>query len=101
MERNPNISSHSFRIGFITQLWKNTNDIELVRHVIGNVEIDITSQEVENISEKNSGFSWGGRENISETISGFIWGRFGCLKFREKIGEYFGAACKFGEEFPG
>ena len=27
MDRNPNLSSHSFRVGFITQLWRDTNDI--------------------------------------------------------------------------
>ena len=27
----PNLKSHSFRISFITQLWKATNDIEFVR----------------------------------------------------------------------
>ena len=27
----PNLKSHSFRSGFITKLWKDTNDIEFVR----------------------------------------------------------------------
>ena len=35
MDRNPNLSTHSFRIGFITQLWRDTNDIEFVRQAIG------------------------------------------------------------------
>ena len=30
MDRNPNLSSHSFRVSFITQLWRDTNDIEFV-----------------------------------------------------------------------
>jgi len=30
----PNLKSHSFQISFITQLWKDTNDIEFVRQVI-------------------------------------------------------------------
>jgi integrase len=52
MDRNPNLSSHSFRVGFITQLWKDTNDIEFVRQAIGHAKIDTTSQYVENLSEK-------------------------------------------------
>ena len=52
MDRNPNLSSHSFRIGFITQLWRDTNDIEFVRQAIGHAKIDTTSQYVENLSEK-------------------------------------------------
>ena len=27
----PNITSHSFRIGYITQLWKDSKDIEFVK----------------------------------------------------------------------
>ena len=42
MDRNPNISSHSFRVGFITQLWRDTNDIEFVRQAIGHAKIDTT-----------------------------------------------------------
>ena len=30
----PNITSHSFRIGYISQLWKDTKDIEFVRQTI-------------------------------------------------------------------
>ena len=52
MDRNPNLSSHSFRVGFITQLWKDTNDIEFVRQAIGHAKIDTISQYVENLSEK-------------------------------------------------
>ena len=52
MDRNPNLSSHSFRVGFITQLWRDTNDIEFVRQAIGHAKIDTTSQYVENLSEK-------------------------------------------------
>jgi len=52
MDRNPNLSSHSFRVGFITQLWRDTNDIEFVRQAIGHSKIDTTSQYVENLSEK-------------------------------------------------
>jgi hypothetical protein len=31
----PNITSHSFRIGSISQLWKDTKDIEFVKQTIG------------------------------------------------------------------
>jgi integrase len=48
----PNITSHSFRIGFITQLWKDTQDIEFVRQVIGHVTVQSTSSYVENLSDK-------------------------------------------------
>jgi len=54
MDRNPNLSSHSFRVGFITQLWRDTNDIEFVRQAIGHAKIDTTTQYVENFSEKES-----------------------------------------------
>jgi len=43
MDQNPYISSHSFRVGFITQLWRDTNDIEFVRQAIGHAKIDTTS----------------------------------------------------------
>ena len=39
MDQNPHISSHSFRVGFITQLWRDTNDIEFVRQAIGHAKI--------------------------------------------------------------
>ena len=48
----PNLKSHSFRTGFITQLWKDTNDIEFVRQVIGHSKLDTTSYYVQNLSEK-------------------------------------------------
>jgi mRNA-degrading endonuclease YafQ of YafQ-DinJ toxin-antitoxin module len=31
----PNITSHSFRIGYISQLWKDTKDIEFVDKPLG------------------------------------------------------------------
>nr|UDP55601.1 putative integrase/recombinase protein [Schizostauron trachyderma] len=43
MDGNPNLSSHSFRVGFITELWRDTNDIEFVRQAIGHAKIDTTS----------------------------------------------------------
>jgi len=63
MDQNPYISSHSFRVGFITQLWRDTNDIEFVRQAIGHAKIDTTSQYVENLSEKE-------RQNRMLEISG-------------------------------
>jgi len=48
----PNITSHSFRIGFITELWRDTKDIEFVRQAIGHAKIDTTSRYVQNLSEE-------------------------------------------------
>ena len=36
----PNITSHSFRIGYISQLWKDTKDIEFVRQAIGHRDLN-------------------------------------------------------------
>lgn len=33
----PNITSHSFRIGYISQLWKDTKDIEFMRQTMGHI----------------------------------------------------------------
>jgi site-specific recombinase XerD len=52
IDRNPNLSSHSFRVGFIRQLWRDTSDIEFVRQALGHAKIDTTSQYLENLSEK-------------------------------------------------
>ena len=48
----PNLKSHSFRTSFITQLWKDTNDIEFVRQVIGHSKLDTTSSYVQDLSEQ-------------------------------------------------
>ena len=48
----PNITSHSFRIGYITQLWKDSKDIEFVRQAIGNAKIDTTSAYVNKLSDQ-------------------------------------------------
>ena len=48
----PNLKSHSFWTSFITQLWKDTNDIEFVRQVIGYSKLDTTSYYVQSLSEK-------------------------------------------------
>jgi integrase len=48
----PNLKSHSFRTSFITQLWKDTNDIEFARQVIGHSKLDTTSSYVQDLSGK-------------------------------------------------
>lgn len=48
---NPNITSHSFRIGFITQLWKDSKDIEFVKQTIGHRKLDTTSAYIKNLSD--------------------------------------------------
>lgn len=42
----PNITSHSFRIGYISQLWKDTKDIEFVRQTIGHGSLNSISNYV-------------------------------------------------------
>ena len=56
IEEKPNITSHSFRAGYITSLWKDTGDIEFVRQVIGHTTIETTKCYVENLSEEERGF---------------------------------------------
>jgi len=48
----PNITSHSFRVGYISQLWKDTKDIEFVKQSIGYQRMDTTSSYVENLSDQ-------------------------------------------------
>ena len=48
----PNITSHSFRIGFITQLWKDSKDIEFVKQTIGHRKVDTTSAYVNKLSDQ-------------------------------------------------
>ena len=52
----PNITSHSFRVGYISQLWKDTKDIEFVKQSIGHRKIDTTSSYVEELSELDKKF---------------------------------------------
>lgn len=52
MESKPNITSHSFRVGYITQLWKDTKDIEFVRQSIGHQRIDSTSSYVKDLTDQ-------------------------------------------------
>lgn len=52
LEGTPNLRSHSFRIGYITQLWRDTKDIEFVRQTIGHGDLNSTSAYVKSMSEK-------------------------------------------------
>ncbi len=52
LPNKPNITSHNFRIGFITQLWRDTSDIEFVRQSIGHIKVELTSSYVENLSDE-------------------------------------------------
>ena len=47
----PNITSYSFQIGYITQLWKDTKDIEFVKQTIGHRKLDTTSAYVKSLSD--------------------------------------------------
>ena len=47
----PNITSHSFRVGFITQLWKDSKDIEFVKQTIGHRKLDTTSAYIKSLSD--------------------------------------------------
>jgi len=48
----PNVTSHSFRIGYITQLWKDSKDIEFVKQTIGHRKLDTTSAYVTQLSDQ-------------------------------------------------
>jgi len=48
----PNITSHSFRVGYITQLWKDTKDIEFVKQAIEHRSMDTTSAYVQSLSDQ-------------------------------------------------
>ena len=48
----PNIPSYSFRIGDISQLWKDTKEIEFVRQTIGHRRLDSTSGYVNQIRDQ-------------------------------------------------
>ena len=47
-----NITSHSFRVGYISQLCKDTKDIEFVKQSIGHRRIDTTSSSVEKLCDQ-------------------------------------------------
>jgi len=48
----PNITSHSFRIGYISELWKETKDIEFVRQTMGSLRLDSTLGYVNQITDQ-------------------------------------------------
>ncbi len=48
----PNITSHSFHVGYITQLWKDSKDIEFVKQSIGHQKLDTTSAYVNELSNQ-------------------------------------------------
>lgn len=48
----PNITSHSFRVGYISKLWKDSKDIEFVKQSIGHRKLDSTSSYIENLSDE-------------------------------------------------
>jgi len=48
----PKITSHSFRIGYISQLWKDTKDIEFVRQTIGHRSLNSTSGYVNQMTDQ-------------------------------------------------
>ena len=52
IESKSNITSHSFRIGYITSLWRGILDIKFGKQTIGHATIDTTSRYIENLSEE-------------------------------------------------
>jgi integrase len=52
LPNEPNMTSHSFRSGYITQLWKDTSDIEFVRQAIGHITVESTSSYVESLPDE-------------------------------------------------
>jgi site-specific recombinase XerD len=48
----PIITSHSFRIGYISQLWKDTKDIEFVKQTIGHSSLNSTSGYVNQMGDE-------------------------------------------------
>ena len=59
----PKITSHSFRIGYISQLWKDTRDIEFVRQTIGHGSLNSTSGYLNQMTDQE-------RENRISSIKG-------------------------------
>lgn len=48
----PNITSHIFRSGYITQLWKDTSDIEFIRQTVEHIKVESTSSYVESLPDE-------------------------------------------------
>ena len=51
IERGIKLTSHSFRHGYITALWRETNDLEFVRQVMNHQQIGTTSLYVKALSD--------------------------------------------------
>lgn len=52
LPKKPNITSHSFRVGYLPQLWKDTKHIEFVKQTIGHRKLDTTSAYVNKLSDQ-------------------------------------------------
>jgi site-specific recombinase XerD len=52
LPNQPNITSHGFRIGYISELWKDTKDIEFVKQTVGHRNLDSTSSYVNQITDQ-------------------------------------------------
>ena len=48
----PNVNSHNFRIDSITQLWKDSKDIEFIKQSIGHQKLDTTLTYVNKLSNQ-------------------------------------------------
>jgi len=48
----PRITSHSFRVGYISELWRDTRDIEFVKQTIGHRSLNATSGYVINLTDE-------------------------------------------------
>ena len=75
----PNITSHSFRMGYISQLWKDTKDIEFVRQTIGHRSLNSTSSYVNQITDEE-------RENRISRIREVLFMYIGYLQDRKLLG---------------
>ena len=48
----PNITSRSFRIGYIFQLWKDTKNIEFVKQTIDQSSLNLTSSYINQMEDQ-------------------------------------------------
>ena len=46
----PNITSHNFRIGYISQFWHDVKNIEFVKQAVDYIKAEFTSAYVKNLS---------------------------------------------------
>ena len=46
-----NITNHNFRVGYITQLWKDSKNIEFVKQTIGHRKLNTTSAYIKSLSD--------------------------------------------------